>query len=150
MEKLLWKMEADPSIKMDWNSYVVAANGYLKSGQLEKALATMKKAEKLSNIKNWKRTSEILLTMYGQLGSKDELSQQWNVYKQKGKFDNTTYLAMITSLVRLDDIAGAKKIVEEWECGKIFYDGGIPRFLIGAYCKKGSCDEAEAYVKKTC
>ncbi|OWM91029.1 pentatricopeptide repeat-containing protein At2g20710, mitochondrial-like [Punica granatum] len=148
MEKLLSKMEADPYIKMDWNSYVVAANGYLKSGQLDKALPMMKKAENLTSSKNWKRTFEILLTMYGQIGSKDDLYQLWNMYKQNGKFDNTTYLAMITSLVRLDDVTGAEKIMEEWEYGKIYYDVRIPRFLISTYCKKGFYDKAEAYMNR--
>lgn len=148
MEKLLSKMESDPYIKMDWNSYVVVANGFLKAGLKEKALAMMKKAEQLTNVRSWKRTFEILLTLYSQIGNQDELYRLWNQYKKKGKFDNTTYLAMLTSLVRLDDIAGAERIVEEWEYGKTFYDIRIPKYLIGAYCKKGLLEKAEAYMNR--
>lgn len=148
MEKLLSEMDSDPSIKMDWNTYVVVANGYLISGLLEKALVMMKKAEQLTNLNNWKRTFEILLTLYSQMGNQDELYRLWNEYKRKGTFDNTTYLAMVSSLVRLDDIAGAERIVEEWECGKNFHDIRIPRFLISTYCKKGFLEKAEAYMSR--
>ncbi|KAK4786874.1 hypothetical protein SAY86_010707 [Trapa natans] len=148
MNKLLSEMESDPCIKMDWSSYSIVANGYLKAGLQEKALAMMKKAEQLINVKDWKRTFAYLLTQYSKIGNQNDLYRIWNQYKKKGKFNNSTYLAMLTSLVRLDDIAGAEKLVKEWEYRKTSYDIRIPRFLIVTYCKKGHLEKAEAFMKQ--
>ncbi|KAK4791895.1 hypothetical protein SAY86_022330 [Trapa natans] len=148
MEKLLSEMGSDPSMKIDWNTFVVIANGYLICGLPEKALAMMKKAEQVTSLNNWKGNFEILLTLYSQMGNKVALYRLWDEYKKKGTFDNTTYLAMVTSLVKVDDISGAERIVEEWEYGKNFYDIRIPRFLISTYCKKGLLEKAEAYMSR--
>ncbi|KAI8012629.1 Pentatricopeptide repeat-containing protein [Camellia lanceoleosa] len=45
MERLLTQMEGDPQFTMDWNAYVIVANGYLKAGLFEKSLEMLKKLE---------------------------------------------------------------------------------------------------------
>ncbi|KAF9611035.1 hypothetical protein IFM89_026386 [Coptis chinensis] len=53
---------------------------------------------------------------------------------------------MIRSLVKLDDIAAAEKILEEWESGCSFNDFRIPNLLIAAYCKNGLLEKAKKLI----
>ncbi|CAK9177596.1 unnamed protein product [Ilex paraguariensis] len=148
MEKLLRKMEADPFVIMDWNAYVVAANGFLKAGVAEKALAVLKKAEQLIKVKTRRSAYEILLTLYASMGKKDKVYHIWNLHKKIGKFYNISYLCMISSLVKLDDLEGAEKVLEEWEAKKKYFDLRVPNLLISAYCKKGLLGKAESIVNR--
>ncbi|XP_041004008.1 pentatricopeptide repeat-containing protein At2g20710, mitochondrial-like [Juglans microcarpa x Juglans regia] len=129
MEKLLMKMEADPEITIDWNAYAVAANGYLKAGLHEKTIEMLKKAEQLVSGKT--RPIHIM-----------------SAYGAMGKVWNSVYLCMISSLVKLDDLDGAEKILEEWVSVTTFLDFRIPRVLITAYCEKGLLEKAEAYIER--
>lgn len=148
MERLLTKMEADPLITIDWNSYVVAANGYLKAGLHEKTLEMLQKAEQHVSNKTRKSAYEIFLTQYTAIQNKDGLYHIWNLYKNMGRFYNSGYLCMISSLLKLDDIDGAEKILEEWESENTFFDSRIPHLLISAYCRKGLLEKAEAYMNR--
>ncbi|KAJ1434554.1 Tetratricopeptide-like helical domain superfamily [Sesbania bispinosa] len=120
MEKLLMQMEADPLATVDWLTYTTAANGYLKVGNFEKALAVLKKSEHLVRGKTRRLAYEYLQTMYAAIGNKDEL----------------------------DDIDGAEKILEEWESNHTCFDAGIPNLMITAYCRLGLLDKAEAYIRR--
>lgn len=148
IEKLLTKMEADPKVGKDWNAYISTANWYLKSGLTEKGLAMLKKSEHLINGKFKNFAYEVLMTLYTAAGNKDEVYRIWNLYKNHGKLFNTGYLSMISSMVKLDDIDGAEKILEEWESWNVLYDFRIPNVLIGAYCRKGLFEKAEAYLNR--
>jgi pentatricopeptide repeat protein len=148
MEKLLMKMEADPVITIDWNAYVVAANGYLKADLHGKTLEMLKKAEQLVKTKTRRSAYEMFLTLYAAIQNKDEVYRIWNLYRDIGKVFNSGYLCMISSLMKLDDIDGAKRILEEWESGSAFFDIRVPRVMITGYCKKGRLEEAEAYIKR--
>lgn len=148
MEKLLMKMEADPVITIDWNAYVVAANGYLKAGLHGKTMEMVKKAEQHVSSKSRRSAYEIFLTLYTAIQNKDEVYRMWDFYRNMGKVLNSGYICMISSLVKLDDIDGAKKIFEEWESGDTFFDIRVPRVLITGYCKKGLLEEAEAYINR--
>ncbi|CAK9177597.1 unnamed protein product [Ilex paraguariensis] len=148
MEKLLLKMEANPLITMDWNAYIVVANGYLKGGLVEKAFEMLKKAEK--HIREGRRgfSYEILLTMYASIAKKDELYRVWNLYKIKGKILNSGYFYMISSLIKLDDVDGAEKIFKEWESVNASFDFRILNLLINAYGRQGLLGKAEAIVSR--
>ncbi|CAL5342591.1 unnamed protein product [Camellia sinensis] len=148
MEKLLTQMESDPRFTMDWNAYVIAANGYLKAGLFEKSLEMLKKSEQHIHSKRRGFAYEILLTLYAGLGNKDELYRIWNLYKQMGKIYNGGYFRMISSLVKLDDLDGAEKILVEWESVNTSFDFDIPNLLINAYCKKGLLEKAEMYISQ--
>ncbi|KAL7218543.1 hypothetical protein ACSBR2_011748 [Camellia fascicularis] len=91
---------------------------------------------------------EILLTLYASLGNKDELYRIWNLCKQMGKIYNRSYFRMISSLVKLDDLDGAEKILVEWESVNMSFDFDIPNLLINAYCKKGLLEKAEMYISR--
>lgn len=148
MEKLLMKMEADPMVTMDWHAYVVVANGYLKAGAIETAASMLKKSEQLARGKERRFAYEVLLTLYASIGNKKEVYRVWELYKTSGRIYNMSYLSMISSLVKLDDLDGAEKIWEEWESVKEYYDSRVPNLLISAYCKKGLLGNAESIVNK--
>ncbi|KAG6722582.1 hypothetical protein I3842_03G168000 [Carya illinoinensis] len=148
IEKLLMKMEADPEITINWNAYAVAANGYLKAGLHEKTIEMLKKAEQLVGGKTRKFAYETFLTLYAAVQNKAEVYRIWTMYGGMGKVWNSGYLCMISSLVKLDDLDGAEKILEEWESVSTFVDFRIPRVVITAYSKKGLLGKAEAYINR--
>ncbi|KAI3444761.1 hypothetical protein Pfo_001426 [Paulownia fortunei] len=143
MEKLLMKMEVDPQVTANFRTYVTAAKGYLKAGALEKASVVLKKAEHL--IKRQERQSAygVLITFYATMQKEEDVYRLWNLLQKDGKLYNRNYICMITSLEKLDDLDGAKKILEEWEENNIYFDIRIPNLVICAYCKKGHVREAE-------
>ncbi|XVF01983.1 hypothetical protein REPUB_Repub04eG0136900 [Reevesia pubescens] len=143
MEKFLAKIENESSI--DWHAYVVAANAYLKAGITEKALQMLNRAEQLVTSETRRHAYEIFLSIYTNLGRKDEVYRIWKLY---GKFLNSGYLCMIGSLTKLDDLDGAEKILAEWESGQTVYDARIPNLMISAYCKKGLIGKAEPYTNR--
>lgn len=148
MEKLLMKMEADPFITIDWNAYVVVAKGYIRAGNMEKALAMLRKSEQLIRVNTRKLAYEILMSLYAGMGNKDEMFRIWNLYKKNEKFSNMTYLCAISSLAKLDDLDAAEKILEEWEAKRISFDFRVPNLLISSYCRKGLLGKAESIVHR--
>ena len=148
MEKLLTTMEADPQVTVDFHAYFVAAKGYLSANLSEKALIMLGKAEKLVYCYGKKVEYEHIITVYGAAGKKDAVYRIWDRYKNLGKIHNNGYLALLSSLVRLDDIDGIEKIFKEWESGRTAFDDRIANLLISAYCKKGFLDKAFSYVEQ--
>ncbi|KAF8413888.1 hypothetical protein HHK36_001882 [Tetracentron sinense] len=147
LEKIIKRMEVDPQVILDWTTYAVVANAYIKAGLVDKALAMLKKSEELVTVKR-RSAYNFFLTLYAGTGKKDELYRVWNLIKTTEKVYNTTYICMISSLVKLDDINGAEKILEDWESDHTFYDFRVPNVLIAAYCKKGSIEKAEVLIKR--
>lgn len=148
MEKLLMQMEADPLATIDWYTYATAANGYMKAGNVEKASASLKKSENLVNDLSRRVAYESLQSIHAAIGNKDEVCRLWNRCKNLKKSSNSSYLCMLSSLVKLDDIDGAEKILQEWESGHTYFDMRIPNLMITAYCKWGLLDKAESYIKR--
>ncbi|XP_061357668.1 pentatricopeptide repeat-containing protein At2g20710, mitochondrial-like [Gastrolobium bilobum] len=148
MEKLLMQMEADPMATVDWCTYTTAANGYLKIGDFEKALVTLKKSEQLVRGKTMRLAYESIQSMYAAIGNKEEVYRLWDKIKSFNYSHNSSYISMLSSLVKLDDIDGAEKILEEWESEHIHFDARIPNLMITAYCKRGLLDKAEAYIRR--
>ncbi|ONH89951.1 hypothetical protein PRUPE_8G026200 [Prunus persica] len=148
MEKLLMKMETDPLVSLDWHGYAAAADAFLKAGQLEKTAALLRKSEQFINRETRKIGYEHLMTSYAAIGSKHEVYRIWELYKNVVGFYNNGYRCMLSSLLKMDDIDGAEKIVEEWESGNKFFNIQIPHLLINAYCRKGLLEKAKSYVKK--
>lgn len=75
---------------------------------------------------------ECLLSLDAAIGKKDEVYRIWNLYKNMGKFNNNGYRSMLKSLVKMDDIVGAEKIVEEWESEFKQFDIQLPNLLVNA------------------
>ncbi|XP_065873904.1 pentatricopeptide repeat-containing protein At2g20710, mitochondrial-like isoform X2 [Euphorbia lathyris] len=148
METLLMKMEVDPLVKMDFDAYSLAANGYLKAGLLDKTLSMLKKSEQLIRHDSRKSSYELLLKQYASVGKKADVYRIWQRYKPMGRQFNTGYVRMISSLLQLDDLDGAEMIWLEWESKNTHFDIRIPNLMIKAYAEKGSLEKAEACVEK--
>ncbi|KAL5715527.1 hypothetical protein ACHQM5_017335 [Ranunculus cassubicifolius] len=145
MENYLQMMEADANFSMDWKCYAIAANIYIKYNLIDKALVLLKKSEELINERNG---YEHLLTYYATTNRKEELYRFWNQLKLSNKLSNTTYRFMISSLIKLDDIAGAEQILEEWYSEHKTYDFRVPKLLLAAYCKCGHMGKAEILINR--
>ncbi|CAK7349804.1 unnamed protein product [Dovyalis caffra] len=137
VEGILKLMEENPELGLDWKAYAMAADAYLRIGSIETALTMLKKVEKWMTCRREKRGFNFLLTLYAKTGNKDELYRIWNLYKPSSKSMDTSYLCMIESLSKLDDIEGAEKIFKEWESQCSMYDFRVLNRLLDAYCKKG-------------
>ncbi|KAF4356455.1 hypothetical protein G4B88_027640 [Cannabis sativa] len=148
MEKLLLMMETDHQAALDFHSYFIAANGYLKAGYPEKAWMKLRRSEQVIDNKEKKIAYEHLLTLYAAAGRKDEVYRVWNLYKNLGRVYNSGYLSVLSSLVKLDDIDGMEKIFEEWESVNTLFDNRIASVLISAYCKKGLLEKAFVSVER--
>ncbi|CAN4104952.1 unnamed protein product [Withania somnifera] len=147
MEKVLMKIEADPLL-IGWSPYSVAAKGYLKAADKEKAYKSLKKCEHLLKGKRTKLAIDMLITLYTKMGKKDDVYRIWNKYKRKVKYNNSSYHCMISGLEKLEDLDGAEKIFAEWEANKVHFAIQIPNLLISAYCKKGHMEKAISIIEK--
>ncbi|MED6206897.1 hypothetical protein PIB30_030898 [Stylosanthes scabra] len=148
LESLLLRMESDPKATTDWITYSIAAKGYIQAGQHEKAFEMLRKSENKIEAKRRRAAYESLLTMYGSIRKRDDVYRIWDMWKRLNRPCNTSYICMLTALVRLNDVDGAEKIFEEWESGNTFFDTRIPNVMVSAYCKNGLVEKAEAYVDR--
>ncbi|XAR55496.1 hypothetical protein NMG60_11035575 [Bertholletia excelsa] len=146
MEITLMKMEADPIVSMDCYAYFIAANGYLNAGLIEKAFAVLKKSEHLITYVTRKLAHQMLMTLYSRMGKKDEVYRVWNLRKKTGKVYNKSYLAVMSSLLKLGDLDGMEKIFEEWKATMTSVDMRIYNLLISGYCRNGLLDKAESAI----
>lgn len=148
MEKLLSKMETDPMASATYRGYATAAKGYIKAGALEKASASLKKAEHLIRGRERGFAYASLLSLYAKMHNREDVYRLWSVMQNYGYLHYGSYNYMLAALEKLDDLDRAKKIVEEVMEKKADFDIRIPNILIGAYCKKGDIEEAESLLKK--
>ncbi|KAG6749268.1 hypothetical protein NC652_032537 [Populus alba x Populus x berolinensis] len=145
MEQVYEQMKSDRSINPNWTTFSTMATMYIKMGQFEKAEDCLRRVE--SRITGRDRIPyHYLLSLYGNVGNKEEVYRVWNIYKSIfPSIPNLGYHAIISSLVRLDDIEGAEKIYEEWLSVKTSYDPRIANLFISAYVYQGNLDEAESF-----
>ncbi|XP_077223576.1 pentatricopeptide repeat-containing protein At4g21705, mitochondrial-like [Tasmannia lanceolata] len=148
MERVFEEMESQPHIIMDWNTYAVVANIYTKAKLTEKAIAALKKSEeKLLGQTNGEGYNH-LISLYGNLGNKDEVMRLWELQKSVCKrLINKDYTTILGSLVKLGDFEKADDLLKQWEsCGNS-YDFRVPNVLIIGYCQKGLVEKAEAKIE---
>ncbi|KAM2987325.1 hypothetical protein FF2_007507 [Malus domestica] len=142
VEKVLEKMESQPHISMDWITYAMVANLYIKAGLPDKALVYLGKSEEKVNRDALGYNH--LITLYASLGYKDDMMRLWNLEKAKCKKQiNRDYITMLGSLVKLGELEETKKLLEEWESSCRCYDFRVPNVLLIGYCQKGLVEQAE-------
>lgn len=147
MEKVLKEMESQPCIVMDWNTYTVAANFYIKAGLTNKAINALKKSEETLDKKDATGYNQ-LISLYASLGKKEEVLRLWNLQKSACKrCINKDYIIMLDSLVRLGELKEAEKVLEVWQSSENCYDFRIPYSLIVGFAEKGQCEKAETLLE---
>ncbi|KAE8701916.1 Pentatricopeptide repeat-containing protein [Hibiscus syriacus] len=145
MERVYEQMKEDRSIIPNWTTFSTMATMYIKMGLPKKAEECLRNVE--SRITGRDRIPyHYLITLYGNVGNTEEVYRVWKVYKSIfPSIPNLGYHAVISSLVRTDDIEGAEEIYKEWLSVKTSYDPRIANLLIGWYVKEGNFDKAESF-----
>ncbi|ESQ54372.1 hypothetical protein EUTSA_v10027393mg [Eutrema salsugineum] len=133
MEKFL---SSNEGIKLEWRTCIDMAKAYLKSGSTEKALAMLHRTELLVDSVSRNRAYEALMTVYGDVGEKEDVYRIWELHKNAGQ-SNEGYRAVVSSLLTIGDMEGAEVIYREWELGGLPFDPRIPNTLISGYHEKG-------------
>ncbi|GAB2262943.1 hypothetical protein Droror1_Dr00003940 [Drosera rotundifolia] len=148
MESFIMKMEADPCYRVNWQDYAIAANGYLKSGLLDKAQVSLKKAEQLAVGKSKKNAYHTLLTMYARVKSRDDVYRLWDSYKGSFHVYNKGYTCMVSSLVILGDVEAAEKVVDENLSRSYDVQFFATNLLLRAYFEISAVEKAEKLIEK--
>ncbi|XP_038685279.1 pentatricopeptide repeat-containing protein At4g21705, mitochondrial-like isoform X2 [Tripterygium wilfordii] len=148
MEMVLEEMESQPYITMDWSTYSMVTNFYIKAGLKEKALICLKKCEE--KVGKDALGYNHLISLYASLGSKDQIMRLWDLSKIKRKKQpkmNRDYITMMGSLVKLGELEEAEKLLTEWEVSCDYYDFRVPNALLIGYCQKSLIEKAEAMLR---
>ncbi|OIW13688.1 hypothetical protein TanjilG_08030 [Lupinus angustifolius] len=147
MERLLKEMESQPHIVMDWNTYSVVANFYIKARLTSKAVDALRKSEERLDNKSGLGYNH-LISLYARIRKKNEVLRLWDLEKSACKRClNRDYTTLLESLVKLGEFDEAEKILEEWESSGNCYDFGIPNVVIIGYSGKGFPEKAEAMLE---
>ncbi|KAF9610845.1 hypothetical protein IFM89_025255 [Coptis chinensis] len=147
MEKVLEEMENQSHISMDWNTHTTMAHIYIKAGLTDKAFATSKKSEEKLTKKDGVGYN-YLISLFASLGNKTEVARLWGLKKTAcKKIMNMDYIAMLGSLVKLQELDDAEKLLKEWESSGNHYDFRVPNVLLIAYTKRGCTEKAEAMLE---
>ncbi|CAH2054067.1 unnamed protein product [Thlaspi arvense] len=144
MEKFLADSKATPTIA--WVTRIDMARAYLRDGSKEKAREMLRRTEKLKD----PDSCEDIMKLYGEAGKSEDVYRIWKLYKKSREQSNEGFLALIESLLKLDDVKGAEEIYHnEWECSGLELDLRIPTLLASAYRKKGMANNAYGLMSKT-
>ncbi|KAK2445403.1 Tetratricopeptide repeat (TPR) superfamily protein [Trifolium repens] len=144
VEAVFREMQNDENVEVGWSSLATLANVYMNAGQSEKAILVLKNAEeKLSNCN--RLGYFFIITLYASLKQKEGVLRLWEASKAVGgRISCANYICILTSLVKLGDIAQAKRIFREWESNCQKYDIRVSNILLGAYVRNGLIEEAES------
>lgn len=147
MEQVFEQMAKDNSIIPNWTTFSTLATMYIKMDLFDKAEECLRKVE--SRIRGRDRIPyHYLLSLYGNIGKKEEVYRVWNTYKSIfPTIPNLGYHAIISSLVRIGDIEGAEKLYEEWLSVKSSYDARLGNLLLAWYVKNGNIVKAQDFFK---
>ncbi|KAI3427558.1 uncharacterized protein J3R85_009389, partial [Psidium guajava] len=146
MEDLLKEMERLQHVAVDWSTYAVVANHFIKAGIKEKALIYLRKCEE--NVQRDSPGYNHLISLYANLGNNKEVKRLWALRKANRKRQsNKDYITMLGSLVKLGEIEEGEKLLLEWEASCGFYDFHVPNTLLIGYCRKGWPEKAEQMLR---
>lgn len=146
MEKILEEMESKSHIRIDWMTYSMVANFYIKAGLNEKALIFLKKAE--TKLHKDPLGYNHLISLYASLGSKAETMRLWERRKTASKkLINRDYITMLGSLVKLGELEDTEALLKEWESSGNCYDFRVPNTLLIGFCQKGLIEKAESMLR---
>ncbi|XP_051128899.1 pentatricopeptide repeat-containing protein At4g21705, mitochondrial [Andrographis paniculata] len=147
LESILNEMECDANIVMDWNTYAVVANFLVKAELKDKANSILEKAEGMLDSKDGLGYNH-LISLHARMGNRDKVLSLWCLEKDNCKRClNKDYLNMLDSLVKLDELEEADKVLKEWELSRNCYDFRVPSVVIVGYIEKGLCGKSEELLR---
>ncbi|KAJ3680611.1 hypothetical protein LUZ60_016889 [Juncus effusus] len=147
MEEILKIMESD-NVNANWTTYTTLASMYIKEGIFEKAESCIKEAEMRMTGRN-RSPFHYFMTLYGNIGKKDEVYRIWNWYKTSFPSAlNAGYKSMFQALIKLNDLEGAELLYEEWLTSAPSFDPRISQILMSWYCNNGFTNKGEEVVVK--
>lgn len=126
----------------DWPIYSNLAAIYIAAGLFDKAELALKELERMSDLQD-RNAFHFLISFYASTSNLAEVKRVWASLKSAfPKAVNKSYLVMLQSLDKLDDMIGMRNCFEEWESGCLSYDIRLPNVVINAYVKRGMMKEA--------
>ncbi|KAK9092533.1 hypothetical protein Syun_027444 [Stephania yunnanensis] len=144
MERLLEEMEKDSGISMDWTTYSVVANHYIKAGLSDKAKVALEKSEQSLGKADGPGYAH-LITLHSSLQNKDDMLRLWHLKKAAlNRHTNMDYAVMLGSLVKLGEFEEAETLMEMYESSGNNYDFRVPNVLLLGYSQNGEAEKAEA------
>ncbi|XP_004501675.1 pentatricopeptide repeat-containing protein At5g27460 isoform X2 [Cicer arietinum] len=144
VEAVFRLMQNDEKVEVGWSSLATLANVYMKAGQSQKAILVLENAEEKLSTCN-RLGYFFIITLYASLKQKEGVLRLWEASKAvDGRISCANYICILTCLVKLGDIAQAKKIFREWESNCVKYDIRVSNVLLGAYVRNGLIEEAES------
>ncbi|KAG6494632.1 pentatricopeptide repeat-containing protein At4g01990, mitochondrial-like [Zingiber officinale] len=148
VERVIKEAEEDKQIKLRWSAYSTLASIYCSAGLITKAESALKKSEKLIDGRD-RQPYHFLINLYSRIHNFEEVKRIWNSYKTVfQKPTNISYLTMLRSLDRLDDINGQQDLYEEWESVCMSFDVRLTNVMIGSYLRKNMIQQAQRVWEK--
>ncbi|CAF1704051.1 unnamed protein product [Brassica napus] len=146
MEKLLEGSEEAAST-LQLRTVLDMAKAYLRVGSKREARGMLLRAEVLNEPASYVE----LMRLYGEAGKcSEDIYRIWNLYKKTGKQNSEGFLALLGSLLNLDDTKGAAEMYyKEYECSGLEFDVRIPNTLVSGFRKKGMVRKADNLMNKT-
>ncbi|XP_028789714.1 pentatricopeptide repeat-containing protein At1g02370, mitochondrial-like [Neltuma alba] len=140
-ERVFEEMKKEDADKINWLTHSNLAAIYVKAKLFEKAESALKMLEKLARPQE-REAYHYLLSLYAGTGNQGEVYRVWNYLKSVPSVTDMSYLTMLQSLRRLNDIEGLAKCFEEWKSNCISYDMRLVGTVISAYLSQDLCEEA--------
>lgn len=150
VERVANEVQLQNKTTRDWTIYSCIAAAYIRAGQSEKSKAALKKLEQfLDSSYNPDRAAyNHLISLCANSGNSEYVTRVWDKLKSRFKScNNLSYLNMLYSLSRLNDVEGMKKCLQEWELSYQMYDVRLPIAVIDTCLKSGMIEEAELLLK---
>ncbi|XP_045807732.1 pentatricopeptide repeat-containing protein At1g02370, mitochondrial-like [Trifolium pratense] len=152
VENVYKEMKRENGDKIDWKTYSNLAAIYVKAGEFVKAELMLKKMEQVVRPQQ-RETYHCLLSLYGGTGNVTEVYRVWSKLKTVSPVTNRSYLIMLSTLRRLEDMQGIIKLFKEWESRRVNYDPRLVSVAVETYLSQNRDEEAVSLFKevlKTC
>ncbi|KAK7278168.1 hypothetical protein RJT34_23193 [Clitoria ternatea] len=148
VERIYEEMKRVDGDKVNWQAYSNLAAIYTKAKDLEKAEMMLKLLE--NEVKPSQRDAyHCLLSLYAGTGNLGEVHRIWKALKSVPPVTNFSYLTMLSSLRKLNDIEGIAKCFKEWESSCSSYDPRLVTVCVSAYLNQNMVEEAISIFKES-
>ena len=144
VERVIEEIEKLDEDKRDWTTYSNVAAIYVKAELFEKAKLALGKLEEKMKPGTPRNAYHFVISLYASIRQLEEVNRVWKTLNSvHPTFTNTSYLAMLQALAKLNDVEGLKNCFKEWESGCSYYDMRIADIVIGAYLRHDMIEEAK-------